>query len=197
MEVANETIMNSSDVTQEYVNEDMMYSSEDHQVNHGQENETTNLHLQNISRCEEGTTRETEVTISQETPDQEVETPLPLFDPPAMTTGMRVADLVGFGDELDTSDLCEINVPHYNFSEIVDEVLNDNAGNVGLLESIDTFTNTCRSLGASRRLTFTNLDDSVAANKKVHVQCQLKGVPKMKDIKKVKKGKGNRRGKGY
>ena len=189
--------MNTSDVTQEYVHEDTMLvaSCEDHQVNQGRENERTNLHLQNMTRCEEVTTQETEVTISQETPNPELETPLPLFNPHMMTTGMRVGELARFGDELDTSDLCEINVPQYSFSEIVDEVLNEE----NLLETIETFTNTCRGLGgASRRLTFTNVNDSVAVNKKVHVQCQLKGVPKIKDLKKVKKNKRNgRRGKGF
>jgi len=195
VEVANETIMNTR--TQEYVHEDTMVvaSSEDHQVNQGRENERTNLHLQNMTRCEEVTTQETDVTISQETP--ELETPLPLFNPHVMTTGMRVGELARFGDELDTSDLCEINVPQYSFSEIVDEVLSEDADDVGLLETIETFTNTCRSLGASRRLTFTNVDDSVTENKKVYVHCQLKGVPKIKDLKKVRKNKRNgRRGKG-
>ena len=199
MEVANETIVNTSDVTPEYVHEDTMWvaSSEDHQVNQGVENDTTSSHLQNMTRCEEGTTRETEVTISQETTNPELETPLPLFNRHVMTTGMRVGEMARFGDQLDISDLCEINVPQYSFSEIVDEVLIEDAGDVGLLETIETFTNTCRSLGASRRLTFTNVDDSVTENKKVYVHCQLKGVPKIKDLKKVRKNKRNgRRGKG-
>lgn len=198
MEVANETIMNASEVTQEYVNEDTMWAaaSEDPQENQEQESETTNLHLQNMSLCEVGTTRVAEVTMSQETPIKEVEASS--INPYLMTTGMRVGDMTSFRDELGIDDLCEFNVPECSFSEIVDEVLiEDDDGNHGLLETIDTFTNKCRSEGASRRLTFTIVDDSVAENQKLSVQCQLKGVPKIKDLKKMKKNKRNgRRGKG-
>ena len=198
VEIANETIMNASEVTQEYVNEDTMWAaaSEDPQENQEQESETTNLHLQNMSLCEVGTTREAEVTISQETPNKELEASS--INPYLMTTGMRVGDMISFRDELGIDDLCEINVPECSFSEIVDEVLiEDDDRNHGLLETIETFTNICRSEGASRRLTFTIVDDSVTEIQKLSVQCQLKGVPKIKDLKKMKKNKRNgRRGKG-
>lgn len=192
MEVANETIMNSSDVTQEYVSENTMLVavSEDPQENQQQDSETTNLHLQNMSLCEEGTSREAEININQETPYQEADTSL--INPYLMATGMRVGGMTSFRDELDIDDLCEINIPEYSFSEIIDEVLNDDGDN-GLLETIETFTNKCRSEGATRRLTFTIVDDSVAENQRVPVKCQIKGVPKIKDLKKMKKNKRNGR----
>ena len=195
VEVANESIMNASEdeVTQEYVSENTMLVavSEGPQENHQQESETTNLHLQNMSLCEEGTSREPEINISPETPYHEEDTSL--INPYLMTTGMRVGGMTSFRDELDIDDLCEINIPEYSFSEIVDEVLNDDGDNNGLLETIETFTNKCRSEGATRRLTFTIVDDSVAENKRISVQCQMKGVPKIKDLKKVKKNKRNGR----
>ena len=195
VEVANETIMNISDVTQEYVNEDTMWAAiGDHRVDQDHD-ETTNLHLQNISLCEEGTTREADMVntiTSKETPYQEVDTSL--INPFLMATGMRVSEVTSLRDEFYTDDLCEINVPECSFSEIVDEVLIEEEDyNNGLLETIENFTNKCRSEGASRRLTYTVVDDSVAGNQKVPVQCQLKGVPKIKDLKKVKKNKRNGR----
>ena len=200
MEVVNKTVMSDNEegeVTQEDANENTMSSAhEDYQED--LEYETTHLHLQSMSVNQLETPHDS--TISTEKHPEEGDTSS--ISPTVMTTGMRVLQCISrFRDELARGDLCENNVPQYTFSELVDEVLDDNeedecASNENDCPVVDS--NECLSEDrdnrkSSRRLDFSSLIDSYADNKMVSVQCQLKGVPRIKDLKKLKK---NRRGRG-
>ena len=189
MEVANETVMSDREGEVTY---------EDYQEDH--EYETTHLHLQNMSTSEQTTPHDS--TNSKEKHPEEGDTSS--FSPNVMTTGMRVLQCISrFRDELARDDLSENTVPQFTFSELIDEVLDDKEEDecvsiekdcpVG--DSNESVSEDCFNKGSSRRLDFSSMIDSFAENRRmmVSVQCQLKGVPKIKDLKRVKK---NRRGRG-
>lgn len=131
VEVANET-MNTSDVTPEYgfswghdVKGRLRWG---YQVNQGRWKWYNKLTPTELTRCEAHERQK--FTISQETTNPELETPLPLFNRHVMTTGMRVWwngqiwRPVGYKWPL--WDKCS------SVSEIVDEVLIEDVGDVGL-----------------------------------------------------------------
>ena len=201
VEVANETVMSDreGEVTQEHVSVNTVWpapSHEDYQEDH--EYETTHLHLQSMSVSQQETPHDS--TIGKEIHPEEGDTSS--ISPTVMTTGMRVLQCISrFRDELARGDLCENNVPQYTFSELVDEVLDDNEedecasdeNDCPVVDSNECLSEDRDNRKSSRRLDFSSLIDSSEDNKMVSVQCQLKGVPRIKDLKKLKK---NRRGRG-